>query len=743
MRVNDSKDELRNSNNDSVPSDVGMGWLILERALRYADDVGGIALFAAALLTILGISGWTHGGLIDPWAAFLKRWFGLGSILFPLVMIFGALLLFNRRRGRPVEVRWSQIIALELAIFGLLALFAFVDGLDLPRAESGYAGGIVGWGVATLLDSLVGGIVSIAALVLLTLAASAYALRGVLARYAVSVQETAERKTSQITDFPQAEAPEVRTAPATKTRQPSMAQLPRAYRKHFKVEQATEDQPSIPALRDERLPPLTLLEAGRAISVTEKEINLSAGLIEKTLADFGIPVRVVNFKAGPTVTQFAVEPGYVETIAVDGEVRRSKVRVSQISSLASDLALALSAPTLRVEAPVPGRAYLGIEVPNRSPAIVRLRGILESDEFQSAKSPLTIALGRNVSGQAVVGDLASMPHLLIAGTTGSGKSVCITALTTTLAFENSPEDLRFVMIDPKMVELLRFNGLPHLIGKVETDLERIIGVLRWCMLEMDRRYRLLEEARARDIDSYNRKIRRKRNAERLPRIVVMIDELADVMMMAPDQTEQTLVRLAQMARAVGIHLVLATQRPSTDILTGLIKANFPARISFAVASSVDSRVILDCSGAETLLGRGDMLFLSPEAGSPVRLQGVFISDREIEGLVEYWRDEVGERYRSGKPPWDDLIARIAMVDDRDEIIEKAIALVKEKREASASLLQRGLRIGYPRAARLMDELEELGVVGRPQSGGRTREVLIGVEDDPLMDRIEDEDDDAA
>jgi len=250
---------------------------------------------------------------------------------------------------------------------------------------------------------------------------------------------------------------------------------------------------------------------------------------------------------------------------------------------------------------------------------------------------------------------------------------------------------------------------------------------------------MLEEAKARDIDSYNQKIRRKRDAERLARIVVLIDELADLMMMAPDQTEQTLVRLAQMARAVGIHLVLATQRPSTDILTGLIKANFPARISFAVASGIDSRVILDGSGAETLLGRGDMLFLSPEAGSPLRLQGVFISDREIEGLLAYWRNEVGEHYHSEKPPWDDLIARIAVVEERDEIIEKAIALVKNKREASASLLQRGLHIGYPRAARLMDELEELGVVGRPQSGGRTREVLIGQDDDPLLDYSEDDD----
>jgi S-DNA-T family DNA segregation ATPase FtsK/SpoIIIE len=288
------------------------------------------------------------------------------------------------------------------------------------------------------------------------------------------------------------------------------------------------------------------------------------------------------------------------------------------------------------------------------------------------------------------------------------------------------------MIDPKMVELLRFNGLPHLLGKVETELDRITGVLRWCTVEMDRRYRLLEEAKARDIDAYNRRVRRRRNVEPLPRIVILIDELADLMMMAPDQTEQTLVRLAQMARAVGIHLVLATQRPSTDILTGLIKANFPARISFAVASGVDSRVILDATGAETLLGRGDMLFLSPEAGAPVRLQGVFVSDREIEQLIEYWRDELRESLdEEDEAPWETLLARQAALQDRDEILEEAIDLVKRRGEASASMLQRALRIGYPRAARLMDELEELGIVGRPQSGGKMREVLIDPDSDPL------------
>lgn len=387
---------------------------------------------------------------------------------------------------------------------------------------------------------------------------------------------------------------------------------------------------------------------------------------------------------------------------------------------------------------------MGIEVPNQKATLVRLKPLLQTETFHKISSPLAIALGRDVAGAAVVADLTSMPHLLIAGTTGSGKSVCITSIATCLSFNNTPEDLRIVMIDPKMVELIRFNGLPHLFGKVETELERIIGVLRWCTVEMDRRYRLLEEAKARDIDMYNQKKKRRKDAEQLPRVVILIDELADLMMMAPDQTEHTLVRLAQMARAVGIHLVVATQRPSTDILTGLIKANFPARISFAVASGIDSRVILDGPGAETLLGKGDMLYLSPEAGAPVRLQGAFVSDKEVEGLIQYWQKEIeiGDDETS-VPPWEDLLKRQVALGDRDDVLEQAIELVRLRGEASASMLQRGLRVGYPRAARLMDELEELGVVGRAQSGGRTREVLISDDEDPLEEAAEEEDDESS
>jgi S-DNA-T family DNA segregation ATPase FtsK/SpoIIIE len=323
-----------------------------------------------------------------------------------------------------------------------------------------------------------------------------------------------------------------------------------------------------------------------------------------------------------------------------------------------------------------------------------------------------------------------MPHLLIAGTTGSGKSVCITSITTCLVMSNTPEQLKLVMIDPKMVELVRFNGLPHLYGQVETDLERILGVLHWVVSEMDRRYRVLDETRSRNIDTYNNKERKKKDGEIMPRIVVMIDELADLMMMAPAQTEFTLVRLAQMARAVGIHLVVATQRPSTDVVTGLIKANFPARMSFAVASSVDSRVILDMNGAESLLGNGDMLFLSPEANSPIRAQGCFVTPDELDRVIKSWMDIADvEPEEDVIPPWEETIDEKAELDEYDDLIKEAFRIVRDSQRASTSLIQRKLRIGYPRAARLMDELSALGYVGPSKGSGIEREVFIAPDEE--------------
>ena len=420
--------------------------------------------------------------------------------------------------------------------------------------------------------------------------------------------------------------------------------------------------------------------------------------------------------------------------------------MAQISRRIRDLTLALSAQRIRIEAPVPGQSYVGIEVPNSQKTFVSLRDVIESHSFNNIQSSLAIALGRDVSGEPVAADLGTMPHILIAGTTGSGKSVCITSIITCLICNNSPDDLRLVMIDPKKVELIRFNGLPHLLGRVEVELDRILGTLRWMTREMDRRYRKMEKMGARDLHDYNVRIKRRRAEKPLPRIVVVVDELADLMMMAQHETEQTLVRLAQMSRATGIHLVVATQRPSTDILTGVIKANFPTRISFRVASATDSRVILDSNGAESLLGQGDMLFLGTDAAGAVRIQGVMTTDAEIDAVVDHWskvvdsdtgnnewnsddEDKARLQIQAKVAPWDDLIKQQQEVADKDDQIIHAITVVKKHRTASASLLQRKLKIGYPRAARLMDELYEMGVVGEPRQGGKTREVLIKSEDE--------------
>ncbi len=718
-------------------------WRVMRRLRHYADDLAALILAVVTIVTLLGLSGLTRGRLVDLWAEGLWRWLGYGAILVPVGLAGSAVFLFLRRIGRPWHLAWPRIIAIEVAYIGVLGFLSILNGVSLSLADQGEGGGLVGWVVAKLLGDLLGGWGSTIVLVLITLLAAIYSIGpAVIALRDWSSQASQRRAAARPVAFPtRSEGDAASTAETHSGRSPAAAQrLPREYRKDFTIPDAPDEAAADEARRDERLPSLDLLDRGEPVRVTAKEINQTAGLIEKTLADFGLPVRVVDFRTGPTVTQFAVEPGYIEQASPNGQTRKNKVRVSQISALADDLALALSAPRLRIEAPVPGHPYVGIEVPNLRKGLVRMRPIMESAAFQSVKSPLAVCLGRNVSGRAIAADLISMPHLLIAGTTGSGKSVCIVGLTASLIANNTPEDLRLVLIDPKMVELVRFNGLPHLLGKVETELDRITGVLRWCTKEMDQRYRTLEAARARDIDDYNKRLRGKRRADRMPRIVVMIDELADLMMMAPDQTERTLVRLAQMARATGIHLVLATQRPSTDILTGLIKANCPARISFATASSVDSRVILDTQGAETLLGRGDMLYLSPEAATPMRLQGVFVSDREVEALVDHWRltadVEPGEPLEAA--PWEELLEREEALQDRDEILERAIEVVKQSGEASASMLQRRLRIGYPRAARLMDELEELGVIGRAQSGGRTREVLIGKDDDPLRSQENDQ-----
>lgn len=719
----------------------GISWKGL---LRYGWDLAGVLTFSGALILLLGMTGITKGILITPVSQILSRWLGIGRFIVVIMLIVIGIYLVRWRKHPPERIALGRIISFEFSIFFFMGILSMFSGHSLTKAEAGLDwGGLVGWGIAELIQMIAGPTLAVVILFIF-LSISIIGAFDVLSKLQKVVQERLGEipaQTSSMAGSSQSASAAVvsnsdeefedEEQPARKS-----VWLPPEYRNSLETPDFGEETPVNPAERSPDLPPLDILPKGEMYKPDKRAINLTAGLIEKTLNEFGIPAKVVGFRTGPTVTQFAVKPGYIDK----SDEEKQKVRVSQISSLQRDLALALSAQRLRIEAPVPGKSYVGIEIPNANAANVQLRPLIESEDFHRINSSLALSLGRDVSGRPVVADLATMPHLLIAGTTGSGKSVCITALTACLVMNNTPENLKLAMIDPKRVELMRFNGLPHLMGSVETDIERILGVLGWATAEMDYRYKLLEKAHARNIDSYNHKMARQ-GKKTFPKIVILIDELADLMINAPDQTEHALVRLAQKARAIGIHLILATQRPSTDVVTGLIKANFPTRISFAVASSIDSRVILDTNGAETLLGKGDMLFLNPEVGLPIRSQGVYVTDKELDRIIRWWQKQsevsetvTDERYDdSNSPPWEGKVGEGGNVDDDEALIDDAIALIKAEGHASASYFQRQLRVGYPRAARLVDQLEEMGVIGPSQGGGRERDILIKKDSDEEED----------
>lgn len=464
-----------------------------------------------------------------------------------------------------------------------------------------------------------------------------------------------------------------------------------------------------------QLPPLTLLSRpnrGQS-NVGTKDITNQMKILEETLASFGIMAKVIQVSRGPAITRFEVQPP-------------TGIKVSKIVGLADDIALSMAAPDVRIEAPIPGKAAIGIEVPNKEISTVHIREILESREYVQSASRLTIALGKDIAGNAVVADLSKMPHLLIAGATGAGKSVCINTLIASILFKSTPEEVKLLMIDPKMVELATYNGIPHLVSPVVTNPKKAAASLRWAVKEMERRYNLFAEAGVRDITRYNNLLKSKPDGEekRLPLVVVIIDELADLMMVAPADVEDAVCRLAQMARAAGIHLVVATQRPSVDVITGLIKANIPSRISFAVSSQVDSRTILDMAGAEKLLGKGDMLFYPVGASKPVRVQGAFLSDKEVEELVNYLKQQ-------GKPVYDEQVTKDVPQSQEaqpaeDELLPQAVKILIEQGHASISMLQRRLHIGYARAARLIDIMEKRGIVG-PYEGSKPRAILMTLE----------------
>lgn len=703
---------------------------------RRLDVIGGV-LILAGILIFLGLLSSSPSALTAGLIRLLAQLFGWGRYFLPLgLIVFGLWLVLRKIERIPPPSPERTVGSLLLFVWTLTLMHSIIAApeMALTAARDGAGGGYIGSFFERLLWFGLGPLGLLVAL---------------LAWLLIALTMTVDMRIHQLFGwvgplFARLDAflrKPIRPQPDSALRAPiqgftpvagesaapaATAPLPSAVT-DLPVEPAHPGAPSVPwvapQIRD-------VLDAGSAPTVNEDFIRQRAHLIEETLASFGAPAQVVEISRGPTITQFGVEPLFVETRG-----GRTRVRVSKIASLSDDLALALAAPRIRIQAPVPGHSYVGIEVPNDEMALVALRDILESETFQRNRSPLRFALGQDVAGHPFTANLESMPHLLIAGTTGSGKSVCVNSILCCFLINNTPSELELVLIDPKRVELTSYNGIPHLAhGPVVVETERVLDVLRWVAAEMDRRYHDFAKMGARNIADYNARMLLQ-GGRKLPFLLLVIDELADLMMIAPDQTERTITRLAQLARATGIHMILATQRPSVDVVTGLIKANFPARIAFAVASGVDSRVILDQPGAERLLGRGDMLFQAPDAAAPARLQGVFVSDPEIQKVTDYWKEQKAQltphaplAARVGSLPENVPLKQKALWQDmesseEDPLLADAIELVRREGRASVSMLQRRMRVGYTRAARLVDVMQDKGIVGPPEANSQVRQVL--------------------
>jgi len=716
------------------------------RALTFWDqlsaerklDAVGIVLAFLGVIIILGLVSANRSALIGGAIFFISQIFGWGVYVLPLGLLFFGLWLVFRKIERIPPLSIERIIGSGILFLWLLTvLHSSVATAETAEmiALTGRGGGALGGLFQRMLGFGLGSGGSFVAL-------AAWLIIGIAVLLDKPVKDLffwlaplfnwiKKWLSKPITPQTDLNPVSISTEDFTPL-DPSAAPLAAATGDTRSV-QPTRTV-SGPAVIHWTLPQVSdILVSGDAPSINEEFIQQRARLIEETLASFGAPAQVVAISRGPSITQFGVEPLFLET---RGGVR-TKVRVSKISSLSDDLALALSAPRIRIQAPVPGHNYVGIEVPNEEMAMVALRDILESDTFKRNTKPLNFGLGRDVAGLPVIASVESMPHMLIAGTTGSGKSVCVNSILTCLLLYNTPDDLRLVLVDPKRVELTGYNGIPHLLGPVVVEMDKVIGALQWMTREMDKRYHLFAQIGSRNIIDYNAKLKLK-GQKKLPYLVVIIDELADLMMIAPDETEKTITRLAQLSRATGIHLILATQRPSVDVVTGLIKANFPARIAFAVASNTDSRVILDQPGAERLLGRGDMLYQAPDAPAAARLQGVFVSDHEIQNLVEYWRIQAGggttpSSAESADTPANSVPTNLPLKQtqlwdegkksDNDPLFDDAVELIRKEGRASVSMLQRRLRIGYTRASRMVDMMEDKKIVGPPEGGTQLRPVL--------------------
>ncbi|MDD4995165.1 MAG: DNA translocase FtsK 4TM domain-containing protein [Patescibacteria group bacterium] len=689
-----------------------------------------IALLATTLiiaLSIFNLAG-SFGVKIND---FLRDAFGWDRILIPVIMAVIAYVIFAPGKLRVNATNWVGVVLFFLFFNALVHVLVFGNE-DFTAEELATAGGMIGllvaspflgltgfWGALVLTVALTG----VSILFLLNtyiqhlMAAGTIVGRMFTAIFSIFkpigfLFKRSER-TAKFSDETESEigAPEVINDQGEYD--PGFAKKIIKNRIERIIKPPEEHLPSAAPTRVRAKIdiPFDLLSA-EAGKPTAGDIKARQEIIRKTLADFGVQVEMGDIAIGPTVTQYTLKP-------TEG------VKLTRITALTNDLALALAAHPIRIEAPIPGKSLVGIEVPNQSIATVRLRQILDTREFRGRKSNTYIALGKDVSGAPHLADIARMPHLLVAGSTGSGKTVCLNAIIMSLLFQNSPDELKFILIDPKRVELPVYNGLPHLLTPVVTDVHKTVNAFKWAIREMEKRFDILSKCGARDIGTYN-----SGHQEKLPYIIIVIDELADLMTAAASEVEASIIRLAQMARAVGIHLILATQRPSVDVITGLIKANFPARIAFAVASLMDSRTILDTSGAEKLLGRGDMLFTSAEISKPRRLQGAFVTDQEIRNVVSF----IKEKYAPAS--YDETVTEkgtaggtiFSSDGDGDPLMPEAVEAIFQAKKASASLLQRRLKVGYARAARLLDLMEEQGIIG-PGDGAKPRELLINSLDD--------------
>lgn len=646
-----------------------MDWSVEPETAR---SVGAVVLIILGIIILLGLF-----GLAGAFGNFFLRlstdlW-GILGYLIPFFMVgIGVILLLNREN---LKLKPMMLVGIALAMI-------FLPALIHPM------GGMIGTGVRALFESMVGFYAALILLFGLTVISVLLVFNTSLVKLWQRLKTGGEESSIKVNDGGRAAV-----FTTLQNRQNPSGSMIKPYSDGEKAW---------------NYPPIDILEPGSG-KATSGNITKNVEIIQKTLADFSIPVSMGDVNVGPTVTQYTLKPA-------------AAVKLNQITARANDLSLALAQHPIRIEAPIPGKAAVGIEIPNKVPAMVTLREILESEAFKNTKSNLTLAMGRDVAGAAFAVDLKEMPHLLIAGATGSGKSVGINSMILSLLYQNSPADLRLILVDPKRVEFTHYNEIPHLLCPVVFDVDKTVSALRWTVAEMDRRFRLLQETGRRNIEAYNQSPPN----GKLPYIVLFIDELADLMAQAGNEVEAAIVRLSQMARAVGIHLVVATQRPSVDVITGLIKANITNRIAFAVASQIDSRTILDASGAEKLLGKGDMLYLGNDLGKPLRVQGVLVTDKEVDNVTKFLKNERSSQYD------ETILTYHASVQGGvgggelgadDELYQEAKEVVVMAGKGSASLLQRRLRVGYARAARLLDMLEAEGVIG-PAEGAKPRDVLI-------------------